>query len=151
MLHDVILRLPDIIEKVGRISANVGASRADDKGNSLYDIIATTRYDEQLLRGFWEQSLPSLSQVFSQFLSCLLTEGDSAIFRLDMPGNFNANYLDDMRAATRDFMVNSILASWFGIKAKSEQEQYAQRAAANLLDINNKLYARKAPIRYDPK
>ena len=151
MLHDIALDFADIFNEVGRISANVGASSADAEGNALYDFVATTRYDGELLARFRVEALSALTPVFSQFMSCLLSEKEKVIIRLDMPGNFNAQYLEAVRLAARDFMVNAILASWFAIKAKAEQGQYAQKAAANLVDINSKLYVRKAPIRHEPK
>ncbi len=151
MLHDVTLDFADIFDQVGRISANVGASSADGEGSVLYDFVATTRYDRELLDRFRVEALSALTPVFSQFMSCLLNGKETVTIRLDLPGNFNVQYLGPVRGAARDFMVNAILASWFGIKAKAEQEQYAQKAAANLADIDAKIYIRRAPIRHEPK
>lgn len=151
MLHEIKINFVDVSNDVGRLSANIGASSADGEGNPLYDFVATTKYDADLLRKFWWAALPSLTQVFHQFLACTVEEGDTRIYQLNLPGNFNLNVLDSLRTTAHEFMVNSLLAAWCGIKAKSEQEQYAQKAAANMLDIYSKLYTRRPPIRLKPR
>lgn len=150
MLYDIKINKDKVFDEVGRITATIGASNMDAEGNSLYDIVATTKYDLDLLRQFMEQAFSTLAPAYRQYLACTQETDSDLIIRVDMPDNFNAAFMDGMVRSSFDYMVNSILVLWCGIKAKNEVELYTQKATSNMIDINNKLYSRKPPIRLEP-
>ena len=64
-----------------------------------------------------------------------------------MPSRFDYNLLSSINSSANSFLVNSIIGKWCEITANDKVKEYADNAAALLLDIKEKAFFKKKPTR----
>lgn len=150
-LLDIRIRKEDILRDVRKITEYFGSRNADEGGNSTYDDVAVTRYDQERLDDFWAETCNLIAEPIKQFIVYSRMEEDALCLGLGMPSNYIVSFDEPIKSAVYEFIKNSIAAKWYGIVFPAESEKHSSIAAANLIELRNKLFARKAPSRMNPK
>ena len=141
------IKKSDIYEEVAKTTAYIGKKTTVEDGKSAFDQIFVTEADLAMIERFFNESLDALRNVLKRFIS-----GDSVVngtitWNLDMPSRFDENLLSSINSSANSFMVNSIIGKWCEITANDKVKEYADNAAALLLDIKDKAFYKKKPTR----
>lgn len=137
----------DIYEEVAKTTAYIGGKNLDKNGKSLYDKVFVTDADLAMIERFFNDSLDSLRNVLKRFISGGSGVDGTITWELEMPSRFDENLLSSINSSANSFMVNSIIGKWCEITANDKVKEYADNAAALLLDIKDKAFYKKKPIR----
>lgn len=137
----------EVYEEVSKVTAYIGGKNVDANGKTLYDQVFVTDADLAIIERFFNESLDSLRNVLKRFISGGSGVNGTITWELEMPSRFDENLLSSINSSANSFMVNSIIGKWCEITANDKVKEYADNAAALLLDINNKAFFKKKPIR----
>lgn len=137
----------DIYEEVAKTTAYIGAKNKLEDGKSAFDQVFVTDADLTMIDRFLNESLDSLRNVLKRFISGVSVADVTITWQLEMPSRFDDNLLESIKSSANSFLVNSIIGKWCEITANDKVKEYADNAAALLLDIKDKAFFRKKPTR----
>lgn len=137
----------DIYEEVAKTTAYIGKKTTVEDGKSAFDQIFVTEADLAMIERFFNESLDALRNVLKRFISGGSGADGTISWNLDMPNRFDDNLLSSINSSANSFMVNSIIGKWCEITANDKVKEYADNAAALLLDIKEKAFYKKKPTR----
>lgn len=137
----------DIYEEVAKTTAYIGKKTTVEEGKSAFDQIFVTEADLAMIERFFNESLDALRNVLKRFISGDSVANGTISCNLDMPSRFDDNLLSSINSSANSFMVNSIIGKWCEITANDKVKEYADNAAALLLDIKEKAFYKKKPTR----
>ncbi len=142
------IKKSDVYEEVAKTTAYIGAKNKLEDGKSAFDQVFVTDADLTMIERFFKESLDALRNVLKRFISGG-SEGDETIitWQLEMPSRFDDNLLSSINSSANSFLVNSIIGKWCEITANDKVKEYADNAAALLLDIKDKAFFKKKPTR----
>lgn len=143
----LIIRKNDIYEEVAKTTAYIGKNTTVEDGKSVFDQIFVTDADLAMIERFFNESLDSLRNVLKRFISGGSGVDGTITWELEMPSRFDENLLSSINSSANSFMVNSIIGKWCEITANDKVKEYADNAAALLLDIKDKAFFKKKPTR----
>ena len=89
----------------------------------------------------------ALRNVLKRFISDVSGVDGTITWKLEMPSRFDDNLLSSINSSVNSFLVNSIIGKWCEITANDKVKEYADNAAALLLDIKEKAFFKKKPTR----
>ena len=141
------IRKNDIYEEVAKTTAYIGKMTTVEDGKSAFDQIFVTEADLTMIERFFNESLDALRNVLKRFISGGSGADGTISWNLDMPSRFDDNLLSSINSSANSFMVNSIIGKWCEITANDKVKEYADNAAALLLDIKEKAFYKKKPTR----
>lgn len=137
----------DIYEEVVKTTAYIGKKATVEDGKSAFDQIFVTEADLAMIERFFNESLDALRNVLKRFISGGSGVDGTINWELEMPSRFDGNLLDSINSSANSFLVNSIIGKWCEIVANEKAKEYADNAAALLLDIKDKAFFKKKPTR----
>lgn len=137
----------DICEEVAKTTAYIGAKNKLEDGKSAFDQVFVTDADLTMIDRFFNESLDSLINVLKRFISGVSVADVTITWQLEMPSRFDDNLLESIKSSANSFLVNSIIGKWCEITANDKVKEYADNAAALLLDIKDKAFFKKKPTR----
>nr|DAP62958.1 MAG TPA: hypothetical protein [Caudoviricetes sp.] len=137
----------DIYEEVEKTTAYIGKKATVEDGKSAFDQIFVTEADLAMIERFFNESLDALRNVLKRFISGGSGVDGTINWELEMPSRFDGNLLDSINSSANSFLVNSIIGKWCEIVANEKAKEYADNAAALLLDIKDKAFYKKKPAR----
>ena len=137
----------DIYEEVAKTTAYIGAKNKLEDGRSAFDQVFVTDADLTMIERFFNESLDALINVLKRFISGGSGVDGTITWQLEMPNRFDDNLLESINSSANSFLVNSIIGKWCGITANDKVKEYADNAAALLLDIKEKAFFKKKPTR----
>ena len=137
----------DIYEEVAKTTAYIGAKDKLEDGKSAFDQVFVTDADMTMIERFFNESLDALRNVLKRFISGGSGVGGTITWQLEMPSRFDDNLLESIKSSANSFLVNSIIGKWCEITANDKVKEYADNAAALLLDIKEKAFFKKKPTR----
>lgn len=137
----------DIYEEVAKTTAYIGAKNKLEDGKSAFDQVFVTDADLTMIDRFFNESLYSLINVLKRFISGVSVADVTITWQLEMPSRFDDNLLESIKSSANSFLVNSIIGKWCEITANDKVKEYADNAAALLLDIKDKAFFKKKPTR----
>ena len=137
----------DIYEEVAKTTAYIGAKNKLEDGKSAFDQVFVTDADLTMIERFFNESLDALRNVLKRFISGGSGVGGTITWQLEMPSRFDDNLLESIKSSANSFLVNSIIGKWCEITANDKVKEYADNAAALLLDIKEKAFFKKKPTR----
>lgn len=137
----------DIYEEVAKTTAYIGAKNKLEDGKSAFDQVFVTDADLTMIERFFKESLDALINVLKQFISGVSGVDGTITWQLEMPSRFNDNLLESIKSSANSFLANSIIGKWCEITANDKVKEYADNAAALLLDIKYKAFFKKKPTR----
>lgn len=137
----------DIYEEVAKTTAYIGKKATVEDGKSAFDQIFVTEADLAMIERFFNESLDALRNVLKRFISGGSGVDGTISWNLDMPSRFDDNLLSSINSSANSFIVNSIIGKWCEITANDKVKEYADNAAALLLDIKEKAFYKKKPTR----
>lgn len=137
----------DIYEEVAKTTAYIGKNTKLEDGKSAFDQIFVTEADLAMIERFFNESLDALRNVLKRFISGGSGVDGTINWELDMPSRFDGNLLSSINSSANSFLVNSIIGKWCEIAANDKVKEYADNAAALLLDIKDKAFYKKKPTR----
>ena len=137
----------DVYEEVAKTTAYIGAKNKLEDGKSAFDQVFVTDADLTMIDRFFNESLDSLRNVLKRFISGGSGVGGTITWQLEMPSRFDDNLLVSVKSSANSFLVNSIIGKWCEITANDKVKEYADNAAALLLDIKEKAFFKKKPTR----
>lgn len=137
----------NIYEEVAKTTAYIGAKNKLEDGKSAFDQVFVTDADLTMIDRFFNESLDSLINVLKRFISGVSVADVTITWQLEMPSRFDDNLLESIKSSANSFLVNSIIGKWCEITANDKVKEYADNAAALLLDIKDKAFFKKKPTR----
>ena len=137
----------DVYEEVAKTTAYIGAKNKLEDGKSAFDQVFVTDADLTMIERFFNESLDALRNVLKRFISGGSGVGGTITWQLEMPSRFDDNLLESIKSSANSFLVNSIIGKWCEITANDKVKEYADNAAALLLDIKEKAFFKKKPTR----
>nr|DAQ19648.1 MAG TPA: hypothetical protein [Caudoviricetes sp.] len=137
----------DVYEEVAKTTAYIGAKNKLEDGKSAFDQVFVTDADLTMIERFFNESLDALRNVLKRFISGGSGVDGTITWQLEMPSRFDDNLLESINSSSNSFLVNSIIGKWCEITANDKVKEYADNAAALLLDIKDKAFFKKKPTR----
>ena len=137
----------NIYEEVAKTTAYIGAKNKLEDGKSAFDQVFVTDADLTMIERFFNESLDALRNVLKRFISGGSGVDGTITWQLEMPNRFDDNLLESINSSANSFLVNSIIGKWCGITANDKVKEYADNAAALLLDIKEKAFFKNKPTR----
>ena len=141
------IKKSDVYEEVAKTTAYIGAKNKLEDGKSAFDQVFVTDADLTMIERFFNESLDALINVLKRFISGGSGVDGTITWQLEMPSRFDDNLLESIKSSANSFLVNSIIGKWFEITANDKVKEYADNAAALLLDIKDKAFFKKKPTR----
>lgn len=141
------IKKSDVYEEVAKTTAYIGAKNKLEDGKSSFDQVFVTDADLTMIERFFNESLDALRNVLKRFVSGGSGVDGTITWQLEMPSRFDDNLLSSINSSANSFLVNSIIAKWCEITANDKVKEYADNAAALLLDIKDKAFFKKKPTR----
>lgn len=141
------IKKSDVYEEVAKTTAYIGAKNKLEDGKSAFDQVFVTDADLTMIERFYNESVDVLRNVLKRFLTGETEEEGSTKWTLEMPSRFDDNLLSSINSSANSFLVNSIIGKWCEITANDKVKEYADNAAALLLDIKDKAFYKKKPTR----
>lgn len=137
-----------IYEEVAKTTAYLGAKNKLDDGKSAFDQIFVTDADLAMIERFYNESKDALLSLLKRFMPTIGSSTDGNInWTLSMSSRFDTNMSGSITSSATSFIVNSIVAKWCEITANDKVKEYADNAAALLLDIKDKVFNKTKPTR----
>ena len=143
----ITIKRSDVYEEVAKTTAYIGAKNKLEDGKSAFDQVFVTDADLTMIERFFNESLDALRNVLKRFISGGSGVGGTITWQLEMPSRFDDNLLESINSSANSFLVNSIIGKWCEITANDKVKEYADNAAALLLDIKEKAFFKKKPTR----
>ena len=137
----------DIYEEVAKTTAYIGAKNKLEDGKSAFDQVFVTDADMTMIERFLNESLDSLRNVLKRFISVGSVVDGTITWQLEVSSRFDDNLLESIKSSAKSFLVDSIIGKWCEITANDKVKEYADNAAALLLDIKEKAFFKKKPTR----
>ena len=141
------IKKSDVYEEVAKTTAYIGAKNKLEDGKSAFDQVFVTDADLTMIERFFNESLDALRNVLKRFISGGSGVDGTITWQLEMPSRFDDNLLESIKSSAKSFLVNSIIGKWCEITANDKVKEYADNAAALLLDIKEKAFFKKKPTR----
>lgn len=141
------IKKSDVYEEVAKTTAYIGAKNKLEDGKSAFDQVFVTDADLTMIERFYNESVDALRNVLKRFLTGESAEDGSTKWTLEMSSRFDDNLLSSINSSANSFLVNSIIGKWCEITANDKVKEYADNAAALLLDIKDKAFYKKKPTR----
>ena len=141
------IKKSDVYEEVAKTTAYIGAKNKLEDGKSAFDQVFVTDADLTMIERFFNESLDALINVLKRFISGGSGVDGTITWQLEMPSRFDDNLLSSINSSVNSFLVNSIIGKWCEITANDKVKEYADNAAALLLDIKDKAFFKKKPTR----
>ena len=143
----ITIKRSDVYEEVAKTTAYIGAKNKLEDGKSAFDQVFVTDADLTMIERFFNESLDALRNVLKRFISGGSGADGTITWQLEMPSRFDDNLLESIKSSSNSFLVNSIIGKWCEITANDKVKEYADNAAALLLDIKEKAFFKKKPTR----
>ena len=143
----LIITKSDVYEEVAKTTAYIGAKNKLEDGKSAFDQVFVTDADLTMIERFFNESLDSLRNVLKRFISGGSGVDGTITWQLEVSSRFDDNLLESIKSSAKSFLVNSIIGKWCEITANDKVKEYADNAAALLLDIKEKAFFKKKPTR----
>ena len=141
------IKKSDVYEEVAKTTAYIGAKNKLEDGKSAFDQVFVTDADLTMIERFFNESLDALRNVLKRFISGGSEVDGTITWQLEMPSRFDDNQLSSINSSANSFLVNRIIGKWCEITANDKVKEYADNAAALLLDIKDKAFFKKKPTR----
>ncbi len=141
------IKKSDVYEEVAKTTAYIGAKNKLEDGKSAFDQVFVTDADLTMIERFYNESVDALRNALKRFIVGESAEEGSTKWTLEMPSRFDDNLLSSINSSANSFLVNSIIGKWCEITANDKVKEYADNAAALLLDIKDKAFFKKKPTR----
>lgn len=151
------IRQSEVLKEVAQTTEYTGSKMDGDSG--AYDRIRTVDADHTELKRFWDESRAEVAQAFIRLLdsegmydysSSTYTpnpNGDYYRLTLNVSGMFDTSLEPGMQLGLYSYFVQSITARWYMYSNKGEAKDYAVKAAAQLEEVKQKAFYKKAPTR----
>ena len=143
----ITIKRSDVYDEVAKTTAYIGAKNKLEDGKSAFDQVFVTDADLTMIERFFNESLDALRNVLKRFISDVSGVDGTITWKLEMPSRFDDNLLSSINSSVNSFLVNSIIGKWCEITANDKVKEYADNAAALLLDIKEKAFFKKKPTR----
>lgn len=141
------IKKSDVYEEVAKTTAYIGAKNKLEDGKSAFDQVFVTDADLTMIERFFNESLDALINLLKRFISGGSEVDGTITWQLEMPSRFDDNLLSSINSSANSFLVNRIIGKWCEITANDKVKEYADNAAALLLDIKDKAFFKKKPTR----
>ena len=143
----ITIKRSDVYEEVAKTTAYIGAKNKLEDGKSAFDQVFVTDADLTMIERFFNESMDALRNVLKRFISGGSGADGTFTWQLEMPSRFDDNLLESIKSSANSFLVKSIIGKWCEIAANDKVKEYADNAAALLLDIKEKAFFKKKPTR----
>lgn len=147
----ISIKKSDVYEEVAKTTAYIGAKNKLEDGKSAFDQVFVTDADLAMIERFYNESVDILINLLKRFVAELNSENGNINWKLSMSDRFDNNLGTSITHSATSFLVNSIIGKWCEITAPDKVKEYADNAAALLVDIKDKAFHKSAPSRVKPQ
>lgn len=148
-MADIIITIKksDVYEEVAKTTAYIGAKNKLDDGKSAFDQVFVTDADLAMIERFYNESVDTLMNLLKRFIEEVNGEEGNINWKLSLSSRFDIKMEPSIIRSASSYLVNSIVGKWCEITAPDKVKEYAENAAALLLDIKDKTFFKKKPTR----
>lgn len=137
----------DVLDDIMIETSFVGVKNADGNGEPIYDQVFLKQSDREFFGDAFWKAIDNLRVVLGNNLKSFLDKGDEFRLTIRMPDNFPKEQEEALSDIGHNFVLNQLLAEWFGVTDKEKVETYASQAKALLMQLNQMIYLRNRPTR----
>ena len=152
----------ELIYEVQNKTSLTGKSRDDGKNFEQVSHMKASEDDEsrnQILRSIGNAAA-LLKTKLDEYVTSSATSannaqltgaaGETIVFNLSMPENYNLAMNEAVTAGMHQYIVNRCMVDWFVMTNKADAKEYAELAAQNIIDIREAINKRVRPTRVAP-
>ena len=143
----ITIKKSDVYEEVAKTTAYIGAKNKLDDGKSAFDKVFVTDADLAMIERFYNESVDTLMNLLKRFIEEVNGEEGNINWKLSLSSRFDIKMEPSIIRSASSYLVNSIVGKWCEITAPNKVKEYAENAAALLLDIKDKTFFKKKPTR----
>ena len=143
----ITIKKSDVFEEVAKTTAYIGAKNKLDDGKSAFDQVFVTDADLAMIERFYNESVDTLMNLLKRFIEEVNGEEGNINWKLSLSSRFDIKMEPSIIRSASSYLVNSIVGKWCEITAPDKVKEYAENAAALLLDIKDKTFFKKKPTR----
>lgn len=143
----ITIKKSDVYEEVAKTTAYIGAKNKLDDGKSAFDQVFVTDADLAMIERFYNESVDTLMNLLKRFIEEVNGEEGNINWKLSLSSRFDIKMEHSIIRSASSYLVNSIVGKWCEITAPDKVKEYAENAAALLLEIKDKTFFKKKPTR----
>ena len=147
----ISVKKSDVYEEVAKTTAYIGAKNKLDDGKSAFDQVFVTDADLAMIERFYNESVDALMNLLKQFVEEITEDNGNINWKLTLSSRFDVKMQPSIVRSASSYLVNSIIGKWCEITAPDKVKEYADNAAALLVDIKDKVFHKTAPSRVKPQ
>lgn len=147
----ISVKKSDVYEEVAKTTAYIGAKNKLEDGKSAFDQVFVTDADLAMIERFYNESVDALMNLLKQFVEEITEDNGNIKWRLTLSSRFDVKMEPSIIRSVSSYLVNSIIGKWCEITAPDKVKEYADNAAALLVDIKDKVFHKTAPSRVKPQ
>ena len=137
----------EVWDEVAKTTAYTGDKMIGEESDGAYERILITDEDQKVLQRFWEEASAVANEQLKEMLTASSAMTNDYNVKLHVSNAYDTILNSSVEAALRSYFIAAIVARWCKFANKSEQDNYANEAAAMMEDVRRKLYSRKRPRR----
>lgn len=141
----------DVLTEVMRLTAYVGQRKVGDEGS--YERISVTDSDKAMLEQYWIAACSAATEQLMHYARSIENdiEGDDPCYEVVMEQSslYDVHLNESIEDSLKNFFISLIAGKWFRITSPDDEAKYAADAIGYMKDVENKLYNRKRPRRYE--
>lgn len=149
----------DVYDEVAKTTSYVGAKSLGDGDAAVYDRMFVADADRTMLERFWTEACNGATEMMKRYVVSVSDQSESREVAMDkdysvtlaISERFDTALRGGMETSLFSYFVNAIVAKWFRMTNRTDAEAYATDAASCLMDVESKMYHRKAPVRKEVK
>ena len=137
----VTINEADIMSEIRKAASFEARVARDNGADSLYDTVRITDQDESIIQVFLRSAKQNIVANYPGIAALAVNDivytisSDAALTGIDTTVGLE----------TINYIINYCCRRWFAMRYPTKIQEYQDRAALNILNLNGLLYARKAP------
>lgn len=133
-----------VLDDVGRLTHYEG-NKSDGNGEA-FERISTKETDADMLEQFWKAACESVTEAVKRFITSLTTT-TNYVATLEVSSSYDTTLTASIQTNLQNCVTFNIVSQWYKLTNKSEAEDYALQAAAQLNEAMSKIFYKKKPSR----
>lgn len=152
---DITISKAQVLDEVTKLTAYTGAKAMTDQDTGVYERIAITDADRDLLERYWAEACASVTEALKRWVIADPGTaighhpdiGENYTARLSLTDQWNMNEQSAVALSLVSYMANLIAGNWFMATAPDKAQGCAAIAGAQLEQAVRSLYYKRAPQR----
>jgi hypothetical protein len=151
----ITIKKGDVLNEAHKVTAYLAAHRTDKDGTPLYNSIASTDSQNEMLELYWRSAKSGICDLCKRFSPLILSKEDSNqsaddtaqfTFALEVSSNFDTDTLDSITNVIRTLMIDNVVSGWLSVVSPTEAALFVTDTQNNAKVLMRLLHHVKRPI-----